>query len=377
MDNYTTTTELAVDFHSDQILERHQFLLDSPGLAIPCIIVLTSASVVGTFGNVLVIIAVATQKALQNKESIFVVNLAMSDLYITTVADPMGIVAKLEGEQFFDSIPGLCRTIASICTVSCIVSLGSIACLSFNRYIHICHNHQYNRIFTSRNCVIICCALYVVGITMVCLNFAGIGDHTFDRKSLECIWDRMATFPYTVVFSVTLVWVPVLVTGISYIKLYMFVLESQKRLQQHSRQPITTVSTSVTTDAVTNERTKPNQEENIPAPLPLQKKSVRKSLHLARTIFVVYAVFSTCWIPFAVLMVVDTHNTFSHVLHLFITVFAHLHPSLNWLVYYITNRKFAVAFDKLVFMKKWVPRMRPAEISQTTQTPQRDMPSEP
>ncbi|XP_033744551.1 melatonin receptor type 1B-B-like [Pecten maximus] len=365
MDNYTTTMEAPTAIHSDQIWGRHQFLQESPGLAIPCIIVLTFASIVGTFGNVLVIVAVSTQKSLKNRESIFIVNLAISDLYITTVADPMGIVAKLEGEQFFDRVPGLCRTIASICTVSCIVSLGSIACLSFNRYIHICHNRHYNRIFTGRNCIIICGALYMVGITLVLLNLAGIGDHSFDRKSLECIWDRMATFPYTVVFSVTLVWVPVIVTGISYISLYIYVLKSQKRIQQHSQLSATMISASDITDAEKNERRqKPNHQDHLSIPSLLQRKAVRKSLHLARTIFVVYAVFSTCWIPFAILMVVDTHNTFSHAIHLYITVFAHLHPSLNWLVYYITNKKFAVAFDKLVFMKRWVPRLRPAELSQ-------------
>ncbi|XP_060073462.1 melatonin receptor type 1B-B-like [Ylistrum balloti] len=362
MDNLTTI-DTPRSIHSDQVLGRHQFLLESPGLAIPCIIVLSFGSIVGTFGNVLVIVAVATQRPLQNKESIFIVNLAVSDLYITTVADPMGIVAKLEGEQFFDSIPGLCRTIASICTVSCIVSLGSIACLSFNRYIHICHNRHYNRIFTARNCVIICGALCILGITMVLLNLAGIGDHSFDRKSLECIWDRMATFPYTVVFSVTLVWVPVLVTGISYINLYMFVLNSQKRVQQHSLQPTSTGTIFQKQGDDKNGSEEHRHLDRFSIPSVMQKKAVRKSLHLARTIFVVYAVFSVCWIPFAILMVVDTHNTFSHAIHLFITVFAHLHPSLNWLVYYVTNKKFAVAFDKLVFMKKWVPRQRPAEPS--------------
>ncbi|OWF44003.1 melatonin receptor type 1B-B-like [Mizuhopecten yessoensis] len=356
MDNFTTTTEAPIAIHTDQIWGRHQFLHESPGLAIPCIVVLAFASFVGTLGNVLVIVAVATQKSLQNKESTFIVNLAISDLYITTVADPMGIVAKLEGEQFFDSIPGLCQTIASICTVSCIVSLGSIACLSFNRYIHICHNRHYNRIFTGRNCVIICGALYVVGITMVLLNLTGIGDHGFDRKSLECIWDRMATFPYTVVFSVTLVWVPVLVTGISYINLYIYVLNSQKRVQQYS----TMTPTSENKDHDKNESEKTNHPDNHSNQPFIHRISVRKSLHLARTIFVVYAVFSICWIPFAILMVVDTHNTFAHAVHLYITVFAHLHPSLNWLVYYATNKKFAVAFDKLLFMNKWVPRLRPA-----------------
>lgn len=76
------------------VFERHEFLNNSPGIAIPVLIVLTAACVVGTFGNVLILMSVATTKELQNVESIFIVNLACSDLYVTMVADPMSILGK-------------------------------------------------------------------------------------------------------------------------------------------------------------------------------------------------------------------------------------------------------------------------------------------
>lgn len=85
-----------------------------------------------------------------------------------------------------------------------------------------------------------CFCLYIVGLTLVLLNLAGIGDHTFDRKSLECIWDRMATYYYTVAFSVVLVWVPVAITGILYlnilrynIKIILYILIYQSDLRAH------------------------------------------------------------------------------------------------------------------------------------------------
>lgn len=73
---------------------RHEFLNEETEMAIPILIILGLATLMGTFGNVLILVAVATRKSLHNVESIFIVNLACSDMYVTTLADPMSIVGK-------------------------------------------------------------------------------------------------------------------------------------------------------------------------------------------------------------------------------------------------------------------------------------------
>lgn len=225
------------------------------------------------------------------------------------------VLGKLEGEHFFDSVPGLCRTVASICTVSCISSLMTIAMMSVNRYFYICRQEEYRKLFTRKNCVLICLSLYGIGTILVLLNTADIGDHSFDRKSLECIWDRMATYPYTVVFSVALVWLPLIVTGTCYIRIYAYVREHRRKIQQ--------------------------QKEFNGS---ISQAHRKQKLQLAKTLFLIYAVFMTCWVPYAMLIVIDSKDTYPHELHVFSTVFAHMHPSLNWLIYYLTNKRFAEAY---------------------------------
>ena len=58
------------------------------------VFVLCVASFVGTTGNVLTLLAIATCKKIRNEESIFLANLAVADMYVTVVADPMSIVGK-------------------------------------------------------------------------------------------------------------------------------------------------------------------------------------------------------------------------------------------------------------------------------------------
>ncbi|KAK3581245.1 hypothetical protein CHS0354_032966 [Potamilus streckersoni] len=74
---------------------KYQFLNSHPHIVLPCLVILVVASVVGTAGNILILLAVARTKELRNVESFFIVNMACSDLYVTLIADPMNIVDYL------------------------------------------------------------------------------------------------------------------------------------------------------------------------------------------------------------------------------------------------------------------------------------------
>ena len=87
-----TFTSLEPD--SARVFGKHEFLSSKPWAAWPTIVVLSFASFVGTVGNILTLLAIASNKSVRNVESIFIVNLAISDLYVTTVADPMSIIGK-------------------------------------------------------------------------------------------------------------------------------------------------------------------------------------------------------------------------------------------------------------------------------------------
>jgi hypothetical protein len=67
-------------------------IYDAPGIALSCIVLLMLASDVGTFGNIMILIVVSKTKELRQTQSIFIINLAISDMYVTLIADPMSIV---------------------------------------------------------------------------------------------------------------------------------------------------------------------------------------------------------------------------------------------------------------------------------------------
>ena len=76
------------------VFGKHEILNSKPWAAWPTIVILSLASFVGSVGNILTLLAIASNKSVRNVESFFIVNFAISDMYLTAEADPMSIIGK-------------------------------------------------------------------------------------------------------------------------------------------------------------------------------------------------------------------------------------------------------------------------------------------
>ena len=65
-----------------------------PTVAVSYIAALAVAALVGTVGNLCVIASLLAPAERRRKGNIFIVNLALSDLIVTAVVDPLNIVGK-------------------------------------------------------------------------------------------------------------------------------------------------------------------------------------------------------------------------------------------------------------------------------------------
>lgn len=77
-----------------KIFTRHEFVTTKTGIALPVVILLSLASIVGTLGNVLILTVVFMKRSWQHVEMTFIGNLALADLYVTVVADPMSVLGR-------------------------------------------------------------------------------------------------------------------------------------------------------------------------------------------------------------------------------------------------------------------------------------------
>lgn len=87
---------------AERVFRRFVFIIESPAVGSCLFVALILASLVGAFGNLLILVALCKSKKMNSLECIFIGNLALSDLYVTIVADPMSIVGKYAAFQLLD-----------------------------------------------------------------------------------------------------------------------------------------------------------------------------------------------------------------------------------------------------------------------------------
>jgi hypothetical protein len=108
----------------------------------------------------------------------------------------------LNGEAWF------CVAVASLCLTACICVFLNVACLTINRWMFICHDKIYDKIYNNTTTIALCIATWVLSFGAELPNFFGLGGHYFDEKSHQCIWDRTANRGYTLFVTLGLITSP-------------------------------------------------------------------------------------------------------------------------------------------------------------------------
>ena len=86
-------TYLHEDNHTSPIGGR-EFITQNPGTALPFLIIMSLASLIGTTGNFLVMLCILFYKPLCHHRNIFLFNLALSDFMVTSIGDPYSIIGN-------------------------------------------------------------------------------------------------------------------------------------------------------------------------------------------------------------------------------------------------------------------------------------------
>ncbi|XP_067685263.1 melatonin receptor type 1B-A-like [Haliotis asinina] len=295
------------------------------GVLIFSCIVFAVAGVVGTTGNVTTLVTLVKYKPFQSAEIVLFANLLLSDMFVTAIADPMSIIVsnfqvahQNDQHSWMKRLHPLCVIIGTICTVSCVVSLLTIATIGVNRYLIVCHSHGFHG---KRVQIIILTCIYGWALTVVSMTFFGFGRHGFNHKTYMCLLVQgPSTGAFMVFFVIVCLWTPMLATLLSYGNLYYRVAKSRRRIV-----------------AVTKGNRK--------------RKKQGDSVQLAKTAFVIFSVFVICWFPISILFLLDRDGGVNISVSILLSTFAHIHPSLNFFVFYGTNKRFRNAAKALVLGK--------------------------
>ena len=281
-------------------------------------LILTSFT--GVVGNTFVIFAVVTHKKLRVIQNVFIVNLAVADLLVSAIVVPFGVAGIVDnGELFVEHLPGLCEFIATLTVTGCTCSISSIASVSLNRYVAICHRLTYPKIYSKRTVPFMVAGLWVYSFLVDLPNYLGWNEHIFDWRTYTCIYDYTYNLYYTRYFLAFFGFgLPLCILCFSYFSVYCKVFKSTRRMRRHADDTLSKQRFSGIDSA---------------------------DKRLLKTLAVICITFLSMWGPYVVTVQLDQGHRFWIFVPAISLTF--LNSSVNFMIY-ATNETFREAYVRII-----------------------------
>jgi len=72
-----------------------------------------------------------------------------------------------------------------------------------------------------------------------------------------------------------------------------------------------------------------------------------KTIRQVKTVFIIFVSFFCCWSPYVVVLLYDRSDSLPLCVHLYASMLAHLHASLNFAIYSLSNRTYRAGYQRL------------------------------
>ncbi|KAH3789431.1 dopamine receptor 1-like [Dreissena polymorpha] len=297
----------------------------------------TNAAVIGTFlcltiflslvGNVLVCIAVFTDRRLKRLNNMFIVSLAVADLWVSLMVMTFATVNDVTGKWRFGRV--YCNIWISSDIMGSTASILNLCMISLDRYIHIRDPLKYARWMTWKKVAIAIALVWTISIIMsfIPINVGwhkSPGQAEVELPPEQCFLEISGT--YAIVSSTISFYIPCIVMIGLYCKLYMYARAQVKSI---------------------NRTLVHNQFGDSRGSGQSSKLSDHKA---AVTLGVIMGVFLFCWLPFFILNLYEAYNKNTpFIVFQILTWLGYFNSCLNPIIYSIFNSEFRSAFKRILF----------------------------
>lgn len=135
-------------------------------ISLPLTVLVGVMILLTVFGNVLVVIAVFTSRALRAPQNLFLVSLASADILVATLVMPFSLANELMGYWYFGEV--WCEIYLALDVLFCTASIAHLCAISLDRYWSITQAIEYNLKRTPRR---IKCIIFIVWVIAAVISF--------------------------------------------------------------------------------------------------------------------------------------------------------------------------------------------------------------
>nr|XP_002130281.1 5-hydroxytryptamine receptor-like isoform X1 [Ciona intestinalis] len=238
---------------------------------------MTLLVVIGTIGNLMVIFSIMLEKRIHKNGNIFIINLAVADIFVTGFFLPTVLANVIYTGNSLNK--PACDVAGYVITLTCVCSVSNLTVIAINRYWAVVKNKTYAKMFSKRRVYIMVLLVWVWSNLLVIPTLFGWSGLTYDEKMMECAWDDMKNRSYNIFLVVCAILLPVGVIVFCYYNLYKSV---------RSRGAWARSATSV--GSRSNDR---------------QRRSLQRETNLLKTLAMTVVLFVVCWTPYGFVVVFD------------------------------------------------------------------------
>ncbi|XP_054089959.1 dopamine receptor 1 [Zeugodacus cucurbitae] len=326
----------------------------------PDAVSLVSILVVGIFlsvliflsvaGNILVCLAIYTERSLRRIGNLFLASLAIADLFVASLVMTFAGVNDLLGYWIFGA--QFCDTWVAFDVMCSTASILNLCAISMDRYIHIKDPLRYGRWVTRRVAVITIAAIWLLA-AFVSFVPISLGLHRPEQPLIvedngkrypTCALDLTPT--YAVVSSCISFYFPCLVMIGIYCRLYCYAQKHVKSIKAVTRPG----------EVAEKQRYKSiRRNKNQPKKFKVRNLHHSSPYHVsdhkaAVTVGVIMGVFLICWVPFFCVNIVAAFcktciggQTFK-----ILSWLGYSNSAFNPIIYSIFNKEFRDAFKRIL-----------------------------
>ncbi|KAL0191329.1 hypothetical protein M9458_014027 [Cirrhinus mrigala] len=370
----------------------------------------SAVTVVGTIGNILTVLAFATDASLRTRFNVLIVNLAFADLLYCTVLQPVSVDSYLH--LHWRGGATWCRMFGFLLFLSNSVSIITLCLIALSRYLVVAHRTSScaRLLLSHRGVAGLLISSWLLGLA----SFAPLWPvYVFAPQVCTCSFHRTKGRPYTTVLLFLYFFLGLGCVGLFYFLIYRKVRVAAKAFLKYrpsrrsskrkraeaegttddsgiSAEVSTTQSCEIsnseagaeqngnkaqeksegpkTTQVPKNSIQDASETSSKPAPVKIQTTPAASTgedgefKRVTRMCFTVFLCFVGCFAPFLLLNVADKGNRAPQVLHMFCANLTWLNSCINPLLYAAMNRQFNQAYKdllrKAVHPLTWIWRTR-------------------
>jgi len=72
-----------------------------------------------------------------------------------------------------------------------------------------------------------------------------------------------------------------------------------------------------------------------------------KTIRQVKTVFIIFVAFVSCWSPYVIVLLCDSTDSLPLPVHMYTSMLAHMHASLNFAIYGLHSRSFRAGYRRL------------------------------